>query len=196
MSERGTYVVIEGIDGTGKTELATRLVTPLLGRKHSVSIFHEPADRFLRAQFARLAKVDSVAAALCYTVDRTLLRPSIESALEQGDIVIQDRSYYSTLAYQFPSLDPAEWRELERIEKAISLEPDLILYLDASVDLALQRIEGTRERDSVEDEPYIRKVKQKFELMFQAPKWVRIDASKTRENTLTQAMNALMAAGL
>ena len=84
MSERGTYIVIEGIDGTGKTELAARLVPPLLGRGHSISSYREPTDKFLRSEFARLRKLDPFAAALCYTVDRALLRPLIERALEMG----------------------------------------------------------------------------------------------------------------
>jgi uncharacterized membrane protein len=93
------YVVIDGIDGTGKTELASRLVPPLLRRGHSVSSFRSPTDKFLRKEYARLATNDPFAAALCFAVDRAMLRPEIEAALLQGDVVIQDRSYYSALAY-------------------------------------------------------------------------------------------------
>ncbi|MCI4366325.1 MAG: dTMP kinase [Thermoplasmata archaeon] len=196
MSERGTYIVIEGIDGTGKTELASRLVHPLLTRGHSVSSFREPTDKFLRDQFARLIKVEALGAALCYTVDRAILRPEIERALDQGDVVVQDRSFYSTLAYQQPGLSPSDWRELERIERRIALEPDLILYLDAPVDVAMKRVEGSGSRDAFEDEPYLTKVKRKFEQMFQPPRWVRINATGNPDRTLEQAVNALMAAGL
>jgi dTMP kinase len=196
VSQRGLYVVVEGIDGTGKTELATRLVPPLLSRGHSISSFREPTDKFLRDQFTRILHSDSLAAALCLTVDRAMLRPQIDSALEHGDVVVQDRSYYSTLAYHYPGLADEAYRELERIEQTLALEPDLLLYLDAPVDLALKRVEGQGRRDPFEDEPYIVKVKWKFEQMFQPPKWVRIDASRTSDHTLEQAMNALMAAGL
>jgi dTMP kinase len=182
MSERGTYIVIEGIDGTGKTELAARLVPPLLARGHSVSSFREPTDKFLRDQFARLIKNDSLAAALCLTVDRAMLRPEIDRALDQGDVVLQDRSFYSTLAYQYPGLPADAWRELERIEMVIAVEPDLVLYLDAPVDLAMKRIETSGKR--------------KFEQMFQPPRWVRINATGNPDRTLEQAMNALLAAGL
>ncbi len=177
MSGRGTYVVIEGIDGTGKTELASRMVPPLLARGHSVSSFHEPTDKFLRGEFQRISKLDSLGAALCFTVDRAMVRPEIERALEQGDVVIQDRSFYSSLAYQSPGLPSESWRELERIERAISMEPDLILYLDAPVDLAMKRVEASGQRDAFEDEPYLTKVRRKFEEMFQPPRWVRINAS-------------------
>jgi dTMP kinase len=196
MSERGTYVVIEGIDGTGKTELASRLVPPLLARGHSVSSFREPTDRFLRSQAARLAKVDPLGAAICFTADRAMLRPAIELALEQGDVVVQDRSFYSTLAYHYPGLEGESWRELERIERVVAMEPDLVLYLDAPVDVAMKRVEGSGQRDAFEDEPYLTKVKRKFEQMFQPPRWIRINATGNIDRTLEQAMNALMASGL
>lgn len=196
MSERGTYVVIDGIDGTGKTALAGRLVKPLIQRGHSVSSFREPRDRFLQGQYQRLARLDSFGAALCLSVDRSLIRPEIEGALEMGDVVVQDRSYYSTLAYQHPVLDQDSWRELQRIERSLALEPDLVLYLDAPAELAIKRIENTSERNPFEDEPYLAKVRSTFAMMFQAPKWVKIDASGPLDHTVEQALNALMAAGL
>jgi dTMP kinase len=196
MSQRGTYVVVEGIDGTGKTELATRLVAPLLARGLSLSSFREPTDPFLRHQFQRLIQSDPFAAALCFTVDRLLLRPQIESALEQGDLVLQDRSYYSTLAYQYAALDDETWRELDRIERSLVIEPDLVLYLDAPIELALSRVKADESIDVVADDAYIRKVKWKFEQMFQPPKWVRIDASQTPTQTLEHALRALASSGV
>jgi len=196
MSQRGTYVVLEGIDGTGKTELAGRLVPALVGRGHSVSSFRDPADGFLREQYQRLSSIDPLAAALCLTVDRALLRSQVERALDHGDVVLQDQSYYSTLAYQYPALKPEAWRELERIQQALVIEPDVILYLEAPVELAISRIAGRGRRESFEDGPYLSKVKGKFEQMFQPPKWVRVDAAGTPDRTAASAMNALMAAGL
>ena len=196
MSERGMYVVVEGIDGTGKTELASRLVPPLLRRGHSVSSFRSPTDRFLRAEYGRLGKTDRLAAALCFTVDRALMRPDIEAALDQGDVVIQDRSFYSTLAYESPGLTADQWRELERIERQISLEPDLILYLEAPVEVAVRRMQESGQTDAVDDEPYLQRVKGKFDQIFQPPRWVRVDSRGTPDQTLALAMNALLAAGL
>ena len=196
MSDRGTYVVIEGIDGTGKTEVTARLVPVLVRRGHSVSSLHEPHDKFLRLQADRWFPTEPLAAALCDTVDRAMLRPGIERSLDEGDVVLQDRSFYSTLAYQYPGLPNEVWRELERLERAISLEPDVVLYLDAPVEVAMRRVEGHSVRSAMDDEPYLTKVKWKFEQLFQSPRWVRIDARGEPEHTLEQAANALMAAGL
>jgi dTMP kinase len=196
MSDRGTYVVIEGIDGTGKTELAARLVPPLLRRGHSVSSFRSPTDKFLRSEYARLVRSDPLAAALCFTVDRAMLRPEIEGALLQGDIVVQDRSFYSTLAYLAPGVPTENWREFQRIEQELSIEPDLVLYLDVPLDLAIHRMHESGQTDAIEDEPYLQRVKVVFEQLFQPPRWVRIDSSQTPDHTLAQAMNALLAAGL
>jgi len=196
MGNRGTYVVIDGIDGTGKTELAARLVPPLLRRGHSVSSYRSPTDKFLRGQYARLAKTDQVAAALCFAVDRAMLRPDIEAALLQGDVVIQDRSYYSALAYLSPALSDDHMRELERIEETLSMEPDMILYLDVAVDIAIRRMAESGQTDTTDDEQYLKRVKARFEQMFQPPKWIRIDSSQNPEHTMAQAMNALMSSGL
>ncbi len=120
----------------------------------------------------------------------------MERALDVGDIVIQDRSFYSTLAYEYPGLSAVSWRELERITHELAMEPDLVLYLDAPVDLAMKRVEASGIRDPFEDEPYFHRVRMKFEQMFQAPRWVRIDAGGSPERTIEQAMNALLAVGL
>jgi dTMP kinase len=196
MSGRGRYVVLEGIDGSGKTELTGRLVPPLLHRGHAVSRFREPTDAFLRARAARLVRTDPIGAALCFTVDRMMLRPEVERSLSHGDVVLQDRSYYSTLAYQSPGVDEESWKELLRIQRTVAVEPDLILYLDLPVPLALKRISGRGARDAFEDASYLEKVRAKFSELFEPPKWVRLDASGTPEATLQQAMAALTMAGL
>ncbi len=60
----------------------------------------------------------------------------------------------------------------------------------------MKRVESSGVRDAFEDEPYLHRVKMKYEQMFQAPRWVRIDATGTPDHTIEQGMNALMAAGL
>ena len=196
MGERGRYVVVEGIDGAGKTELAHRLVAPLLHRGHAVSSFREPTDAFLRSEAAKRIRTDPLAAALCFTVDRTMVRPEVARSLARGDVVLQDRSFYSNLTYPAPGLDEETWRELERVERTLAIEPDVVLYLDVPVEIALARLRARGGRDAFEEETFLRAVRERFERLFRPPRWVRVDATGTPEETLERALGALLAAGL
>ena len=180
MNVRGRYVVLEGIDGAGKTGLAEGLVPLLLQRGHSVSRFREPTDAYLRAQAARRLKDDPFGAALCFTVDRSILRPEVERSLADGEVVVQDRSFYSNLAYQAPLLGENDWKELERIERSLAIEPDHVVYLDVSVEHARRRITHRGRHDTFEDAAYLEKVRATYERLFSAPRWLRVDASGRR----------------
>lgn len=196
MNPRGRYVVLEGIDGAGKTGLAEAIVPLLVQRGHSVSRFREPTDAYLRAQAARRLKDDPFGAALCFTVDRSILRPEVERALAGGEVVVQDRSFYSNLAYQGPLLERNDWRELERVERALAIEPDLVVYLDVPVELARRRISGRGRHDLFEGADYLEKVRSTYEALFRPPRWVRVDASGSPEETTARSSSALIAAGL
>jgi dTMP kinase len=196
MAVRGRCIVLEGIDGSGKTDLAERLGPPLVRLGRAVSRFREPTDAFLRARAAELLHRDPFSAAMCFTLDRAMLRPEVERSLAQGDLVVQDRSFFSTLAYQSPGLDGQTWKELERIQRSVAIEPDLVLYLDVPVDLAMKRIGGRGTRDAFEERGYLEEVRERFEQLFSPPRWIRLDASGTREATLEQALKAISAAGL
>ncbi|HEV2520581.1 MAG TPA: dTMP kinase [Thermoplasmata archaeon] len=196
MKPRGRYIVLEGIDGAGKTGLLDRLGPALLQRGHATARFREPTDAFLRAEGTRLAQVDPLGAAFCFTVDRMMLRPEIERALDRGDIVLQDRSFYSTLAYQAAGLAPEQWRELERIERSVALEPDLVLLLDLPVAIALKRAGRRGPRDTFEQAAYLEGVRARFEALFAPPRWVRVDASGFPQATLDRALAAVGTLGL
>ncbi len=73
----------------------------------------------------------------------------IQPALEGGEIVVLDRYYFSTMAYQGErGFDPAEIR---RVNEEFAPRPDLLLLLDLSLDTALQRI-GVRDGEGNEFE--------------------------------------------
>lgn len=142
---QGLFIVIEGIDGTGKSTQAQRLAEWFTGQGRQVVLSREPTDgpwgRKLRESggTGRLSPEDELQ---YFLNDRRqhveeLIRPS----LEQGKVVILDRYYFSTMAYQGTrGFDPAEIR---RKNEAFAPLPDLLLILDLDVDSALERI-GSR----------------------------------------------------
>lgn len=172
---RGTFIVIEGIDGTGKSTQARQLAEWFLAQGREVVVSREPTDgpwgRKLRESAAtgRLSPQDELD---YFLKDRAQhVAELIAPALASGKVVILDRYYFSSMAYQgCRGFDPAEIR---RLNEAIAPPPDLLLILDLEVDAALGRI-GTRgdtanefeKRDSLQrcreiflslkDEPFVR----------------------------------------
>lgn len=138
----GTFIVIEGIDGTGKSTQARRLATWFETQGREVVLSREPTagpwGQKLRESAAsgRLSPADE----LDYFLNdrRQHVEEVISPALAAGKVVILDRYYFSSMAYQgCRGFDPAEIR---RLNEAIAPLPDLLLILDLEVDVALGRI--------------------------------------------------------
>jgi dTMP kinase len=138
----GLFIVLEGIDGTGKSTQARRLGEWFEKQGREVMISREPTDgpwgKKLRESAAtgRLSPQDE----LQYFLNdrRQHVEERIAPALAAGKVVILDRYYFSTMAYQGArGFDPAEIR---RMNEAFAPVPDLLLILDLDVDTAHDRI--------------------------------------------------------
>ncbi len=138
----GLFIVIEGIDGTGKSTQAKRLGEWFVSQGREVVLSREPTDgpwgRKLRESAAtgRLSPEDE----LRYFLNdrRQHVEETIQPALAAGKVVILDRYYFSTMAYQGArGFDPAEIRCLN---EEFAPKPDVLLILDLDVDSAHQRI--------------------------------------------------------
>ena len=142
---QGLFIVIEGIDGTGKSTQAKRLAEWFRARGREVVLSREPTDgpwgKKLResATTGRLSPEDELE---CFLNDRREhVEMTIKPALADGKVVILDRYYFSTMAYQGArGFDPAEIR---RRNEAFAPQPDLLLILDLSIESAHGRI-GSR----------------------------------------------------
>jgi dTMP kinase len=139
---QGIFIVIEGIDGTGKSTQSKRLAEWFRSRGREVLLSRQPTDgpwgKKLRksATTGRLSAEDE----LEYFLNdrREHVEMSIKPALAEGKVVILDRYYFSTMAYQGArGFDPAEIR---RRNEAFAPQPDLLLILDLSVESAHGRI--------------------------------------------------------
>jgi dTMP kinase len=139
---QGLFIVIEGIDGTGKSTQVKNLGAWFEKQGREVVLSREPTNgpwgRKLResAAIGRLSPEDE----LQYFLNdrRQHVEETIRPALAAGKVVILDRYYFSTMAYQGArGFDPAEIR---RMNEAFAPMPDLLLILDLDVDTAHQRI--------------------------------------------------------
>ena len=142
-------LVLEGIDGTGKSTQSKLLAAALRERGMRVTSSREPTDgpygTRLRnsATTGRLSPEEELQLFLqdrCEHVEN-LINP----ALEAGEVIILDRYYFSSMAYQgVRGFDPAEIR---RANEEFAPQPDLLLLLDLPVDTALERI-GIRDGEA------------------------------------------------
>ena len=145
MQKPGLLIILEGIDGTGKSTQAKRLGAWFEARGREVVLSREPTDgpwgRKLRESAAtgRLSPEDELE---YFLKDRRQhVEEVIQPALDAGKVVILDRYYFSTMAYQGArGFDPAEIR---RKNEEFAPRPDLLVILDLDVDTALERI-GSR----------------------------------------------------
>ncbi|MFQ5514374.1 MAG: dTMP kinase [Myxococcota bacterium] len=140
------FIVLEGIDGAGKSVQAQRLARWLRERGRSVVETREPTDgewgRRYRA-WARGALQASPEQVLDIFVEdrREHVANVIRPALTAGQLVVCDRYQASTLAYQTAQGLP-EPLVRRRLAAEGSPEPDLTLWLRLPVDQALSRIVG------------------------------------------------------
>ncbi|MFO0725265.1 MAG: dTMP kinase [Myxococcota bacterium] len=187
-SSAGLLVVLEGIDGAGKTTLRDGLARRAQALGHEVVCTKEPTDGPLGQQIRALARAgrESVSPEeelRLFHEDRqqhveTLVLP----ALARGAVVLQDRSYFSTVAYQGErGLDRARLRALE---ESIAPVPDLLLVLDLPAEVSLARVAKRGASDDFESLASLRRVREVF-LGFEG-KHV-IDATQGPDRMLDQA---------
>lgn len=164
------FIVIEGIDGCGKSTQAKRLAADLAGRGVEVAHLREPGGTALGESVRALllgkatGAIDARTEALLYAAARAELTAAvIRPALARGATVLCERFVDSTLAYQGFGLD-ADVAALARLCAYATggIEPDLVLVLDLAPDVALARL--GRERDRIESRgaAYMAKVRAGF----------------------------------
>jgi len=174
----GLLVVFEGIDGSGKTTQARALVRRLRRRGRQAVFFREPTrGTWGRAIKRMAARADSLTPeeelALFVKDRRENVARNLRPALAAGKIVVLDRYYFSTIAYQgAKGLDTARIR---RLNESFAVPPDLVIILDVDASAGLGRIGGRKTRDELfEREDYLVRVARIFRGLA-GPRFVHVD---------------------
>ena len=163
-------IVLEGLDGAGKSTQVKRLKAYLECRCQALRYIHFPRydapvygeliSRFLRGDFGSVESVHPQLVALLFAEDRHGAAPGMKQALAEGATVLLDRYVYSNIAYQCAKLsDPAEAERLREWILATEYgpfalpRPDLNLFLDVPIGFVEQSLASHRdgtERDYLE----------------------------------------------
>ncbi len=157
-------IVIEGLDGAGKSTQISLLKEWFADRKLQCRYIHFPRTetpyfgeliaRFLRGEFGDIKHVDPYLVAMIYAGDRKDAAPMIETWLEEKYYVILDRYTYSNIAYQCAKLTtPAEKKRL--MDWILNLEfehfsiprPDINIFLDVPFRFTEEKLKNARQGD-------------------------------------------------
>jgi dTMP kinase len=150
------FLVLEGVDGCGKSTHAKLLAEWLTSRGRVVILTAEPTDgvigRLIREVLSGKVEVDPKTLALLFTADRVEHVKAIRQALDEGKDVISDRYYYSTVAYQAAQGVDRKWLlQMNRF----ALTPDLVILLDVDAEAGAGR---ARSGEIFEKAEFLRKV--------------------------------------
>ena len=202
---QGRYIVIEGIDGSGKDTVADKLTTLYSLKGQNPLRINEPSDSNPIGRLLRTLLLEGScpkAHAALFLADRTeLLGTVVEPALQEGRPVICVRSFLSTLVYQQEHWD-LDW--LISLHTQMPAKPDTILVLDLTVPEALMRgkLRG-RTREYYEREGVLMRVRDRYLRRAQDPalsallrqdppgQILVVDGSGTEEEVFNRVKTAL-----
>ena len=190
---RGKFIVIEGIDGCGKTtqidEISRWLPTSGLMGDHSKLVkTREPGGSLLGKKLRNLIldnnednKPSSLAELLLYSADRAEhVSKIISPALKKEDWVLSDRFADSTLAYQGYGRD-INLDIIKNIESIVCQgeHPDLTIFLEISAKESILRRENlVPDRIESEGISFLQKVNEGFKLIAKEKNWKVISATQ------------------
>jgi dTMP kinase len=160
------FIVFEGIDGCGKTT-QVGLLERLLARKRRVLRLREPGGTPIGEKIrvvlldARHAEMSPMTEFLLYMASRAqLVEQEIRPALKRGDVILLDRYYYSTAAYQGAAGKLGVRTVLDFAEKTCKFpKPDLVVVLDVEAGEAARRSGGEKDRVEAKGLAYQKKVR-------------------------------------
>jgi dTMP kinase len=165
-----SFIVIDGLDGAGKSTQLKLLEDFFLKRGKSCESLHFPRTdspffgelvaRFLRGELGKLEQVDPYVVALLYAGDRKDAAGIINQWLNDGKTILLDRYVYSNIAFQCAKLNRIDdQRKLRNWIYDLEFnyfgipKPDLNIFLDVPFEFTKSKL--TENRDG-EDRDYLK----------------------------------------
>ncbi|KAJ6831173.1 thymidylate kinase [Iris pallida] len=174
---RGSLIVLEGLDRSGKTSQCARLVSHLQDKEGlPVEAWRFP-DRttcvgsMIAAYLANQSQLDDRAIHLLFSANRWEKRVLMESKLKSGTSLVVDRYSYSGVAFSAAKGLDIEWCKAPEVGL---IAPDLVLFLDVPPEKAAER--GGYGTERYEQLEFQKEVAKHYNLL-RDPTWEVVDGS-------------------
>lgn len=190
---RGAFIVIEGIDGAGKTTVCRMAADALRARGLEAEVTAEPTHdgigAFIRSGGA--GKVSQRTESLLFVADRNDHTEHISEMVESGVVVICDRYFASTVAYQSAGLDgdSTDRGWLISINSDFIGRPDATVLLDIDPREGMSRV-GARGEDpsKFEDASFLAQVRMNYLRLAEEYGFEVVDSSRDRDEVFRDVM--------
>jgi dTMP kinase len=151
-NNKGSFIVFEGIDGSGKSTQIKRLADKLNIKNKDVYQTFEPSDGSVGSMVRQMLKgqldVDQRTIALLFAADRTdhlvNKKNGILNKVQNGQTVLCDRYYFSSYAYHSQYVDMDWVIEINSINADI-LKPDFHIFIDVDPEHCFKRLESRQD---------------------------------------------------
>lgn len=176
------YIVLEGIDGVGKSSQIKLLEEYLEKKNISTKSIVEPTDseigQLIRKELLKSDATEDInqqMLALLFAADRlTLKKEILEVKNSQDKFIISDRSFYSSICYQNNPTVTTQWIRQVNMHTP---RPDLTILLDLDEKESIKRCDGV---ETFENTEFLEKTRQNYiKLLQEESNMIKVDANQS-----------------
>ncbi len=197
---RGSFFVVEGIDGSGKGTVCKQLSQELEKRGRTVLLTAEPSNSVYGKRLRAMLSHDSDPKANAedylrlFVADRKEhLKYEILPAIERGELVVCDRYKHSTIAFQSAQGIPA--KRIIQLHEGL-LSPDLTIILDLPPETAIARMSAREKKEKFEKLEFMRTLRENYlalPKLLSGEKIAVVDASAPVERVVEKVLGLCLA---
>lgn len=207
-NKKGKFIVIDGIDGSGKATQTKLLLKRLQKEKFKTAtidfpqyynnFFGKMTGRYLSGEFGLANEVSPYLASILYALDRWESKDFILKELEKGKIIICDRYASANMIHQGGKIKETKKREelikwLEEMEFEVLKisKPDLVIYLDVPYDVGQKLVDKKSKREYIKnkkrdihesDDNHLKNARsQALKLVKKNKNWLKINCVKNNK---------------
>ncbi|OED30091.1 dTMP kinase [Methanosphaera sp. WGK6] len=177
------YIVLEGIDGAGKSTQTQLLKEWLTTKNYETKIIVEPTNseigQLIRKQLLKEESTNDInqqMLALLFAADRLTLKQEILDAKNSDKIILSDRSFYSSICYQNNESIDISWVANINIHTP---QPDLTIILDLNEQDAIKRCDKEEVFETI---TFLEKTRKNYLKLLKTEKnIIKIDATPSTE---------------